>query len=122
VTAATVATGAARLHHVVIVGGGFGGLTAAQSLRRAPVRVTLFDRRNFHLFQPLLYQVATGNLSNSHIAWPLRAILRAQANVQVLLAEVRDIDAPNRRVILDDGASMDYDTLVIAAGASHSYP
>jgi NADH dehydrogenase len=114
-------SGSASLHHVVIVGGGFGGLTAAQTLRRAPVRVTLLDRRNFHLFQPLLYQVATGNLSNAHIAWPLRAILRRQANVQVLLAEVRDIDAANRRVILDHGSSIDYDTLVVAAGASHSY-
>ena len=107
-------------HHVVIVGGGFGGLTAAQTLRRAPVRITLLDRRNFHLFQPLLYQVATGNLSNAHIAWPLRAILRRQANAQVLLADVRDIDTQNRRVILEDGA-IDYDTLVVAAGASHSY-
>jgi len=108
-------------HHVVIVGGGFGGLTAARTLRRAPVRVTLLDRRNFHLFQPLLYQVATGNLSNAHIAWPLRAILRRQANAQVLLAEVREVDAQNRRVILDDGNAIDYDTLLIAAGASHSY-
>jgi NADH dehydrogenase len=111
----------ASAHHVVIVGGGFGGLTAAKILRRAPVRVTLLDRRNFHLFQPLLYQVATGNLSNAHIAWPLRAILRRQANVQVLLADVRDIDAVGRRVILDDGGSIEYDTLVVAAGASHSY-
>jgi NADH dehydrogenase len=111
----------APAHHVVIVGGGFGGLAAAQSLRHAPVRITLLDRRNFHLFQPLLYQVATGNLANSHIAWPLRAILRSQANAQVLLAEVRDIDTPNRRVILDDGRALDYDTLVVAAGATHSY-
>ncbi len=111
----------ASAHHVVIVGGGFGGLTAAKTLRRAPVRVTLLDRRNFHLFQPLLYQVATGNLSNAHIAWPLRAILRRQANVQVLLADVRDIDVAGHRVILDDGGSIEYDTLVVAAGASHSY-
>ena len=117
---AAAASGTTSPHHVVIVGGGFGGLTAAQTLRHAPVRITLLDRRNFHLFQPLLYQVATGNLSNAHIAWPLRAILRRQANVQVLLAEVRDIDAQNRRVILEDGA-IDYDTLVVAAGASHSY-
>jgi NADH:quinone reductase (non-electrogenic) len=113
-------SGTTPRHHVVIVGGGFGGLNAAQTLRRAPVRITLLDRRNFHLFQPLLYQVATGNLSNSHIAWPLRSILRSQANAQVLLAEVRDIDAQNRRVILDDSA-LDYDTLIVAAGASHSY-
>lgn len=118
---APAAPGLASAHHVVIVGGGFGGLTAAKTLRRAPVRITLLDRRNFHLFQPLLYQVATGNLSNAHIAWPLRAILRRQANVQVLLAEVRDIDATNRRVILDHGVSLEYDTLVVAAGASHSY-
>jgi NADH dehydrogenase len=111
----------AAAHHVVIVGGGFGGLTAAQTLRRAPVRITLLDRRNFHLFQPLLYQVATGNLSNAHIAWPLRAILRRQRNVQVLLAEVQDIDAAHRTVILDHGATVGYDTLVVAAGASHSY-
>ncbi|MGH7331312.1 MAG: NAD(P)/FAD-dependent oxidoreductase [Candidatus Rokuibacteriota bacterium] len=115
------ASGSASPHHVVIVGGGFGGLTAAKTLRRAPVRVTLLDRRNFHLFQPLLYQVATGNLSNAHIAWPLRSILRRQTNVQVLLAEVRDIDAANRCVILDQGATLGYDTLVVAAGASHSY-
>ena len=118
---APATSGSTGPHHVVIVGGGFGGLTAAQTLHRAPVRITLLDRRNFHLFQPLLYQVATGNLSNSHIAWPLRAILRRQANAQVLLAEVRDIDAPNRRVILDDGGAIAYDTLVVAAGASHSY-
>ena len=115
------ATGSTAPHHVVIVGGGFGGLTAAHTLRRAPVRVTLLDRRNFHLFQPLLYQVATGNLSNAHIAWPLRAILRRQANAQVLLAEVREVDAQNRRVILDGGDAIDYDTLLIAAGATHSY-
>ena len=117
---ASAASASTSPHHVVIVGGGFGGLTAAQTLRHAPVRITLLDRRNFHLFQPLLYQVATGNLSNAHIAWPLRAILRRQANAQVLLAEVRDIDTQSRRVILDDGA-IDYDTLVVAAGASHSY-
>lgn len=118
---ASTASASPSAHHVVIVGGGFGGLTAAQTLRHARVRITLLDRRNFHLFQPLLYQVATGNLSNAHIAWPLRAILRRQANVQVLLAEVRDIDTQNRKVILEDGAIIDYDTLVVAAGASHSY-
>jgi NADH:quinone reductase (non-electrogenic) len=117
---ASTPPGSTAGHRVVIVGGGFGGLAAAKSLRRAPVKITLLDRRNFHLFQPLLYQVATGNLSNSHIAWPLRAILRKQGNVQVLLGEVRDIDAANRRVILAEG-SIDYDTLVVAAGASHSY-
>jgi NADH dehydrogenase len=118
---ASPVSGPAPAHHVVIVGGGFGGLSAAQALRHAPARVTLLDRRNFHLFQPLLYQVATGNLANSHIAWPLRAILRSQANAQVLLAEVRDIDIQGRRVLLDDGSALDYDTLIVAAGASHSY-
>jgi NADH dehydrogenase len=106
--------------HVVIVGGGFGGLHAARALRGAPVRITLLDRRNFHLFQPLLYQVATGQLSPANIATPLRAVFRRQQNVQVLLAEVTDIDAGNRRVVLSDGA-LDYDYLIVAAGARHHY-
>src|SRR5579859_1919839 len=91
-------------HQVVIIGGGFGGLAAAQALRRAPVRVTLLDRRNYHLFQPLLYQVATGGLSPANIASPLRTILKRQHNAQVLLAEVVDFDAASRRVILRDGS------------------
>src|SRR5438309_9351406 len=103
-------------HHVVIIGGGFGGLHAARTLRHAPVRVNLLDRRNFHLFQPLLYQVATGGLSPANIAAPLRAILKSQQNTQVLLAEVTDIDLPNRRVVLKDGM-VDYDFLVVATGA-----
>src|SRR5262249_20282821 len=107
-------------HHVVIVGGGFGGLYAALSLRRAPVRVTLLDRRNFHLFQPLLYQVATGGLSPANIAAPLRSVLRRQKNTQVLLAEVTGFDAEHRRVLLCDG-EVGYDTLIVAAGASHHY-
>ena len=107
-------------HHVVIVGGGFGGLHAAQSLKGAAVRVTLLDRRNFHLFQPLLYQVATGALSPADIASPLRGILKRQNNTQVLLAEVIDIDARSRRVILSDG-DIGYDTLLVAAGAGHHY-
>jgi NADH dehydrogenase len=107
-------------HHVVILGGGFGGLHAARDLRRAPVRVTLIDRRNFHLFQPLLYQVAMGELSPSNIAAPLRDVLRKQKNVQVLLAEATGIDAANRRVILSDGA-IGYDTLLVATGATHHY-
>jgi len=107
-------------HHVVIVGGGFGGLHAVRSLRRVPVQVTLVDRRNFHLFQPLLYQVATGALSPANIASPLRAILKHQLNVRVLLAEVVDFDVPGGRVILDDG-SLSYDTLILAAGAGHHY-
>jgi NADH dehydrogenase len=107
-------------HHVVIVGGGFAGLYAAQSLRRAPVRVTLIDRRNFHLFQPLLYQVATGGLSPADIASPLRSVLRRQHNVCVLQGEVTGFDAAGHRVLLGD-ASVEYDTLIVAAGASHHY-
>jgi NADH dehydrogenase len=109
-----------QLHHVVILGGGFGGLSAAESLRKAPVQVTLLDRRNFHLFQPLLYQVATGVLSPANIASPLRAVLQRQQNVRVLLAEATDIDVPNRRVMLSDG-ELGYDTLIAATGARHHY-
>jgi NADH dehydrogenase len=108
------------IHHVVVVGGGFGGLRATQCLEDAPVRVTLVDRRNFHLFQPLLYQVATGGLSPANIAAPLRAILRRQRNAQVLLGEVLDIDLDARRVVLRVG-ELAYNTLVVATGVSHSY-
>ena len=108
------------LHRVVIIGGGFGGLYAAKSLRRAPVRVTLIDRRNFHLFQPLLYQVATGGLSPGEIASPLRHVLRNSRNTEVLLGEVVDIDVANRKVVLLDGA-VEYDTLIVATGSSHHY-
>jgi NADH dehydrogenase len=107
-------------HNVVIIGGGFGGLKAARALRRSPVRVTLVDRRNFHLFQPLLYQVATGGLSPANIASPLRAILKRQNNAEVLLAEVVGFDAEERRVQLSEG-TLAYDTLVVAAGAGHHY-
>lgn len=106
--------------HVVIVGGGFGGLNAALRLRRAPARVTLVDRRNFHLFQPLLYQVATGGLSPADITSPLRAVVKRQRNTRVLQAEVADLDADRRRVVLTDGA-IDYDTLIVATGARHDY-
>ena len=109
------------LPHVVIVGGGFGGLYTAQHLKHAPVRITLVDRRNFHLFQPLLYQVATGGLSPGNIAAPLRAILKHQKNAQVLLAEVSDIDPAGRKLLFSDGASLDFDYLVVATGASHNY-
>ncbi len=109
-----------RRHRVVIVGGGFGGLAAARALRGAPVEVTLLDRRNFHLFQPLLYQVATGSLSPANIAAPLRALLRRQRNARVLLAEARAFDPANRRVLLADG-DLPYDTLVVAGGVSHHY-
>lgn len=105
---------------VVIVGGGFGGLRVARALGRVPVDVTLVDRRNFHLFQPLLYQVATGGLSPANIAAPIRAILRRHRNVRVLLGEVVDVDATGRRVVLADG-EITYDTLILAAGASHHY-
>jgi NADH:ubiquinone reductase (H+-translocating) len=110
----------AQEHRVVILGGGFGGLSAAQTLKRAPARVTLIDRCNYHLFQPLLYQVATGSLSPANIAAPLRNILRKQKNAEVLLGEAVHIDAANRRVILSDG-TLDYDTLIVATGSSHQY-
>jgi NADH dehydrogenase len=108
------------LPRVVIVGGGFGGLSAARALARAPVRLTLIDRRNHHLFQPLLYQVATAALSPSDIAVPIRRILRKQRNVEVLLAEARSVDLGAKVVVLDDG-SEPYDYLVLATGARHSY-
>ena len=111
---------ARKPHRVVIVGGGFGGLNAAQSLRRAPVEVTLIDRRNYHLFQPLLYQVATGGLSPANIATPLRTILERQANARVLLGEVCDFGLEAQRVILTDG-EVPYDSLIVAAGAGPFY-
>jgi NADH dehydrogenase len=107
-------------HKVVIIGGGFGGLTLARSLKNAPVDVTLLDRVNYHLFQPLLYQVATGSLSPANIAAPLRQVLRKQQNTTVLLAEATDIDVQNRYVILKDG-KIPYDSLVVASGSSHQY-
>src|ERR1700722_585226 len=107
-------------HRVVIIGGGFGGLSAARKLKYAPVQVTLVDRCNYHLFQPLLYQVATGTLSPANIASPLRNILRNQKNARVLLAEATRIDVANKRVVLSDG-SIDYDTLIVATGSSHQY-
>src|SRR5437762_11233158 len=105
---------------VVIIGGGFGGLEAARVLGDAPVRVTLVDRHNYHLFQPLLYQVATAALSPGDIASPIRWILRHHKNVEVLLADARAVDAPNRRVLLDRG-ELSYDYLIVATGAAHSY-
>lgn len=108
------------MHRVLILGGGFGGLYAAKSLRRAPVEITLVDRRNFHLFQPLLYQVATGSLSPGEIASPLRAILRNQKNARVLLGDAVDLDAENRRLILSDG-EVPYDTLIVATGAQNYF-
>ena len=111
----------AEKHSVVILGGGFGGLNAAQKLKRAPVEVTLIDRRNFHLFQPLMYQVATGSLSPGEIAAPLRGILSGQKNTQVLLGEAADIDPDAKRVILRDGAAFPYDSLIVATGSQTSY-
>jgi NADH dehydrogenase len=108
-------------HRVVIVGGGFGGLFAARALKRAPVQVTLIDRRNFHLFQPLLYQVATGGLSPANIAAPLRVLLKRQKNTAVVLGDVVDIDVANRQVLLSATGKINYDTLIIAAGSAPHY-
>ncbi len=111
----------ATAHRVVIVGGGFGGLVAAQSLNKTPTQVTLIDRRNFHLFQPLLYQVATGGLSPANIAAPLRAILKKQKNTQVMLGEVTGFDLAAKAVILKDGARVPFDSLIVATGSTHHY-
>ncbi|MEW6411859.1 MAG: NAD(P)/FAD-dependent oxidoreductase [Candidatus Zixiibacteriota bacterium] len=107
-------------HRVVVIGGGFGGLHAARSLGNTDLDVVLVDRRNFHLFQPLLYQVATGGLSPADIASPLRSLLKHYRNVKTIMAEVRNIDMAGREVHLDHGA-LSYDTLIVAAGASHDY-
>jgi NADH:ubiquinone reductase (H+-translocating) len=106
---------------VIIIGGGFGGLSAAQALKSAPVDVTLIDRRNYHLFQPLLYQVATGSLSPGEIAAPLRGVLSRQKNTRVLLGDVLDIDPVSKQVVLADGATFEYDSLIVAAGSQTSY-
>src|SRR5213083_451885 len=109
-----------HLPHVVIVGGGFGGLTAARALGRAPVQVTVIDRTNHHVFQPLLYQVATATLAPSDIAAPIRWLLHSQKNTEVLLAEAREI-IPNERIVrCDGGLELHYDFLIVAAGARHS--
>jgi NADH dehydrogenase len=109
------------LHRVVVVGGGFGGLEVVKGLAGAPVAITLIDRRNHHLFQPLLYQVATASLATSEIAWPIRALVRDRPEVTTLLAEVVGVDAAARAVRLEDGTSVAYDTLVLATGARHAY-
>src|ERR1700757_3944717 len=107
-------------HRVVILGGGFGGLAVAQKLKRAPVEVTLIDRRNFHLFQPLLYQVATGSLSPGEIAAPLRSLLRNRKNTRVVMDEAIYLDAANRRLVLT-GETLAYDTLIVSTGARNYY-
>jgi len=112
---------AGALPHVVIVGAGFGGLEAAKALAGAPIRLTLVDRHNHHLFQPLLYQVASATLSPADIAAPIRHILRGQANLEVLLGEVVRVDPAGRSLRLAEGRSLDFDFLILATGASHSY-
>lgn len=109
------------LHHVVVVGAGFGGLETVHRLSGAPVRITMIDRRNHHLFQPLLYQVATASLATSEIAWPIRHLLRKRKEIATLLATVEGVDIAGRRVLLDDGSTVPYDTLVLATGARHAY-
>src|SRR5260221_6184855 len=108
------------MEHVVILGGGFGGLYTAKSLS-GHAKVTLIDRRIFHLFQPLLYQVATGSLSPGEIAAPLRSVLRRQKNTEVLLGEADDIDPQNNRLKLRDGGEFEYDSLIVATGSQTSY-
>jgi NADH dehydrogenase len=107
--------------HVVVIGGGFGGLSACRVLRNTSCRVTLLDRRNHHVFQPLLYQVATAALSPGDIAAPIRWVLRRARNIRVLLAEVERIDVEKKSVVLSDGDRVDYDFLIVATGASHTY-
>jgi NADH dehydrogenase len=114
-------TSSAKLHRVVIVGAGFGGLEATFGLAGADVEITLIDRRNHHLFQPLLYQVATASLATSEIAWPIRYLLRDRRDVTTLFANVNGVDAAARCVRLDDGGSIPYDTLILATGARHAY-
>ena len=116
-----MSAGAGQKQRIVILGGGFGGMRAAQALERAPVEITLLDRRNFHLFQPLLYQVATGSLSPGEIAAPLRSVFSRQKNVQVLLGDAVDLNPAARRVILRDQAEIAYDSLIVATGSQPSY-
>jgi NADH dehydrogenase len=110
-----------KAHRVVIVGAGFGGLECAYRLKGAPVTITLVDRRNHHLFQPLLYQVATASLATSEIAWPIRYLMRDRREVTTLFANVNGVDAQSKRVLLDDGDTLPYDTLILATGARHAY-
>src|ERR1700753_238313 len=117
----TAKTRQAQTHRVVIVGAGFGGLEATFGLAGAPVSITLVDRRNHHLFQPLLYQVATASLATSEIAWPIRYLWRGRPEVTTLFATVTGVDAKEKRVLLDDGDELPYDTLILATGARHAY-
>lgn len=106
---------------VVIIGGGFGGLSAAKQLKSDSVEVTLIDRRDYHLFQPLLYQVATGSLSPGEIAYPQRGVLNRQKNLRVWLGTVQDIDTDSKRLFLADGEILPYDSLIVAAGSETTY-
>ncbi|MDG4895980.1 NAD(P)/FAD-dependent oxidoreductase [Mesorhizobium sp. WSM4976] len=108
-------------YHVVVVGAGFGGLELTRALAGAPVRITMIDKRNHHLFQPLLYQVATTSLATSEVAWPIRHLLRRRKDVTTLLGTVTGIDRAGKRVVLEDGGSVPFDTLVLATGARHAY-
>ena len=108
-------------HHIVIVGGGFGGLEAAHRLAAGPFRITVLDRRNHHLFQPLLYQAATASLALSEIAWPIRSLLRRHRNATTLLGAVCGVDPTQKAVLLDGGQRVSYDTLILATGARHAY-
>src|ERR1700719_4933864 len=117
----TEPTRPAEPHRVVIVGAGFGGLEATFGLAGADAEITLIDRPNHHLFQPLLYQVATASLATSEIAWPIRYLLRDRHDVTTLFANVCGVDAAGKRVLLDDGDSIPYDTLILATGARHAY-
>jgi NADH:ubiquinone reductase (H+-translocating) len=108
-------------YRVIVVGGGFGGLEAINGLARLPLSITLIDQRNYHLFQPLLYQVATASLATSEIAWPIRYLVRGRPEVTTLLATVVGVDADAKRVLLDGGGSLPYDTLILATGARHAY-
>ena len=108
-------------HHVVVVGAGFGGLELTHALTGTPVRITMIDKRNHHLFQPLLYQVATTSLATSEVAWPIRHLLRKRKDVTTLLGNVTGVDRAGKRVLLQDGSAVSYDTLVLATGARHAY-
>ena len=120
-TIETPGTGAARRHRVVVIGAGFGGLQAVKDLKGAPVDITVVDQRNYHLFQPLLYQVATASLAPSEIAWPIRALLHDRPEVSTVLGTVIGVDVASRDVRVEDGSLIAYDTLILATGARHGY-